>query len=243
MIKDRLTIITATTPEISLNAPEISIIRKTIKTFYKYLNIGVCRHIICMDDTLNNEISDEYFNNLKQLENEYQNIEVYRRNYKHLGNITLDMVDMTTTPYVFVLEHDWEIRTYIPTEKILDVFDKYSYVNYIRLPKLPLISPVIDEKGVTRNYRFEVEDKITDLPLLREWTYSGNPHFERVSFLKEFCKPIIKNSDRMGRKSYESPVWTQYRELYKNNPSFFMGIYVLGKLGDSPVLKHIPRGK
>ena len=65
MIKDKLTIITATTPEISLGAPDIKIIRNTIKTFDECLGISKCKHIISMDDTRCDDISDRYFENLK----------------------------------------------------------------------------------------------------------------------------------------------------------------------------------
>lgn len=237
MIEEKLTIITATTPEVRLGAPNISVIKKTIKRFYELLGISNCRHIIGMDDTLSNEISDKYFKNLNKLKEINDKIEIYRYNYKSLGKVTMDMVSLVSTPYVFNLEHDWDIREIIDTQSIIDVFDKYNFVNYIRINKLPLITPVYDSKGVLRNYRFEEENRIKEIPLLKEWTYSGNPHFERVSFLNEFCRPIIENTSRIGRKSYESPVWTRYRELTRDNHEFFLGIYVLGYIGKPSTIR------
>jgi hypothetical protein len=135
--------------------------------------------------------------------------------------------------YIFNLEHDWSIEKHINLNKIMDIMDKYNYVNYIRFNKRNNI--IFDPFDSV----LEKEDKITEIPLLKTWSYSGNPHIVRTEFFKKIVVPQIRDSIWKGhhKRAMEAPM----TELIKSYPEDFYkyGTYIYGDFNDEAIVRHI----
>jgi len=175
----RLTVLTTTTFE---DENSLNNLNKTICSFRENCIVDGYIHIVGYDKHINDDI--KYLEEIKDI----QNIKViYGNNLGIVGNLLL-MNRMVKTDFVFILEHDWIFNRKLDLNNIMDIMDKYEFINYIRFNKRNNIEfPPFDSK-------LEPETRVKEIDLLNTWSYSGNPHIINKKFLKEFVIPNIYNS-------------------------------------------------
>jgi hypothetical protein len=119
--------------------------------------------------------------------------------------------------------------------------DKYKFINYIRFNKRNNIEfEPFDSK-------LEPEQRVKEIDLLKTWSYSGNPHIVRTTFLKNIIIPIIFNSSWRNhpKKGIENPLTETIKgdinTLGYQETCNKYGTYLFGKLNDPPIVTHLGR--
>ena len=226
------------------SAPSTRLVEKGIQSIYRYTKLKGQRHILGLDHKGQN-IDEAYFQNLKALERtsngqdlSYPNLEVFK---SWCGTtdpkITATKLftalrSMVKTEYFLMWEHDWEFIVDIDFEKIVEVMDKHEFINYIRF------NIIKNEKGGI-HFHLEAEDKVSEIPLLRTPSWSGNPHLCRTSTWKYWWSKLV----------YPTPYCYVEKSIY-DNLEFNLnkmgwdatkeswGLYLYGREGEGPYVKH-----
>lgn len=199
---------------------------ETIDSFKAHTNITDYQHILSYDKHLGDP---EHF------EAKLRNIEstlLFTMGDKNGIGIARGLVALKRaikTPYIFILEGDWVFLKDIDLQNVVNIMDKYPFINYIRFNKR--------ENIVFEPFDFvlEKEDKVNEMDLLRIFSYSGNPHIVRTAYFKDTVIPVISKSYWYNhpKRGLEAAM-TDY--VSSNE---FQGTYLYGKLNDPPVVKHI----
>lgn len=213
-MKNQITVITTT--HIHEYAPSIEILKRNLYTAYKYFSyIKECKHLIYVDSKIKDEVYKKYVDNiLKLVEKEYPNIEVIDSPNSGLKFNYWHAINTIETPFMLFLEHDWEFLHPVELDKVVDVLNKYEYVNLIKLPKR---SNMIEMKVQDRLWDFEIkyEDRIKELNLTKTSSFATNPHIIRKSkFLNEWKYHL--NYPNSNHNSIELPLRDKYRDEIKN---------------------------
>ena len=104
-------------------------------------------------------------------------------------------VETCEKPYMMFLEHDWDFVRYVDTSSILDCFDNHDEVNYVRLSRFDLDSNYYKSMCSYSNWDWiceEAREKDYGIPLTKISFFSGNPHFARVDFCRDFIVPALE---------------------------------------------------
>lgn len=176
-----------------------------------------------------------------------QILETYCKNYNYslvvtdnsnLSQNLINSIENINTKYVFILEHDWEFISNINLSSLITLMDNYNNINYIRFNKRktilfePFDSPL-------------EEINIDGINLLKVWSYSGNPHIVRTSFLKDIVVKVIeiskwKNHPKRGMEASMTELIKLKAKKFGLGTSHNMfGTYIYGKMGDNAVVTHI----
>jgi hypothetical protein len=218
----RLTVLTTTTYD---NQNSFENLKRTINSFRDNCNLNEYLHIVGYDKKSQDDAS--YLENIRSISNIIVN---YGNNLGIAGNLIL-LNRMVKTDFVLILEHDWIFNKKLDFNMIMDVMNKYEFINYIRFNKRNNIEfEPFDSKLV-------YEDRVKEIDLLKTWSYSGNPHIIKKKFFKEFVIPIIINSSWKNHptKGVENPL----TEIIKTDTKKDYGTYLYGKLNDGPIVTHI----
>ena len=149
------------------------------------------------------------------------------------------------TPYMMFLEHDWRFINPLDMNKIINTFDKCEKISYLRFNRLDLDGRPL--KSITNwEWWIEPENDLpeSEIPLSRISFYSGNPHIERVSAMKEFYIPILemKQPDLYDRSFLEraiKPLTEQCINDYGKDKTHEMwGTYMYGTEGHEAIVEH-----
>ena len=173
------------------SAPSTSLVTKGIDSIYKYTNLKGCRHIIGLDHK-GSRLDEVYHNNLKKLKDDarYESLRILRsscptRDPKITATtLFLLLRDLVETDYFLMWEHDWEFITEIDMEGVIEVMDKYEFINYVRF------GAGVNEKN-DLHFHLEQEERVPEMPLLRSPSWSGNPHMCRTSTWKNWWKKLV----------------------------------------------------
>ena len=233
-LSNKITTFTATTIRSNVR----KIILNTLEELYDYTNLEGCKHIIGYDmwdePSGNKKIYIDY---LKSLNDNFDSeIIVMPVEKQGLGRTVTSATNIIKTPYIFCLEHDWKFLRKIDFNKFLDVMDNHNEINYLRFWSKGKIIP-------RHNYdsRLIEDTEIKDIPLIKVWCYSGNPHIVRTDFIREKSDIINSFNCHKPSKNYEEPLTIAYRkdarEMGHDNAHKKWGIYIAGKLGDNPYLE------
>lgn len=209
-LKHLVTIITVT--HILPSAPSIEIIQKMLNSLHqnvegaKYLT-----HMIFVDSCPSNPNNDTYINNLLELKDQYNNLYIINIPNSGLKSNYINGIKLTNTPYLYFIEHDWIFNEVIPTDRFVNIMQKYSDVNYIKLSKRDNEETGGWDKTLTVDNRFD------DLIKTDSWT--NHPHIVRKDkWVKDWINII--NPNQKNEKSYgvEEVLYKHYQaDINKTN--------------------------
>ena len=161
-----------------------------------------------------------------------------------LQKIVREMLQSVTSPYLLFLEHDWEFQgPEIDITALIEVFDRYENINYVRFNKRSNIIAGFD-------FILEKELMVPDMDLIRTVAHSNNPFIVRVDkFRQEWLPtclndPICQQFDLRGQAfGIEDPLFKQHiqdvRRLGFTRAHNLWGTYVFGKINDPPRIVHL----
>ena len=201
-LENYLTVITTT--HIHSYAPSTEIIENTFKTLYSnFKGIEKCLHLLYVDNHSKDQIYREYMRNLYLLKNTYPNLKIidspntgYKINY-------LSSINRVSTPYMLFVEHDWNIIHPVNIIKLIQIFEKYSKVNLVKLPNKRYWDIIVD-----------YEHEIKELSLTKTSSFATNPHIIRVSkFLNEWINYLYH--PKADINSIEEPIKNNYNDQIK----------------------------
>ena len=162
------------------------------------------------------------------------------------GNWECAIGDMKT-PYMMFLEHDWKFIYPINMNKIINTLDNCEKISYLKFNRFPLDVRRHPLKSITNwEWFMETENDLpkSEIPLSRISFYSGNPHIERVSAMKEFYIPILElNLPDLYDKSFLEraikPLTERCINEYGNDKTHEMwGTYMYGTEGHKAIVEH-----
>lgn len=181
-------------------------------------------------------------------------------NYKieriHGGSLSalFYILNYVETPYIFYLEHDFVfLKNNFNIAKIVEVFDKYSFVNKILFKKDGNTESLLwAYTDVDNNHiDFLQEEMITEIPLIQACYWSNNPHFIRLSFLEALSKKVYpteynnlfkENKIYSGAGGYEEPIIDLYKKEVStkkwSDVKKFWGTFLYGELNESTYIAH-----
>jgi len=231
----KLTIVTTT--HLIPSAPSVWILRKTIVSLRKTMDISGCEHRIYYDaPEVPNERHDEYLANLEKLASE-MNLNLIVRPRSGLKANYLHAIDTLDTPYMLFLEHDWVFLRKVNIAQLIDVFDKYSFVNIVKFNKFS------NDSHLWWDHFVEPEDRITELPLTRTSCWTNNPHVVRLSKWNDDWKAIVGENSTEGAAGIEEKLYWAYgkgifsdgfRETHAN-----WGCMIYGDISEPRIIRHI----
>jgi hypothetical protein len=180
---------------------ENNMIEQTIISCHKSLNLGSTKFTICPDARFKKshpELMDNYEKYLSKMVQKLSevgiNAVVRSENSETLRGNWIKFVNECDKPYMLFLEHDWEFLQDVPAEEIIKCFEETQGINYLRLSRYDLTEQYFNSMFSKENWDWichEVDDVKTRVPLIRVSFFSGNPHFAKVSFCKNFIIPAL----------------------------------------------------
>lgn len=245
MIKDLLTIITTT--HIHEYAPSVDILEKNLESSYKnFLGVGECKHLLYIDSKRKDKVYKQYIQNILNLtKDRFPNISLIDSPNSGLKFNYWHAINTINTPYMLFIEHDWDILHPVDTKKVLEVFNKYNFVNLVKLPKRANMIEM-DVASRIQDYIVEPEPRIKELDLTKTSSFATNPHIIRVSkFLNEWKYHL--NYPGSDPNSIELPLFHKFRDEIKTfgfeEVHNKWGCYNYGPPSGLQYLKHLDASK
>lgn len=139
------------------------------------------------------------------------------------------------SPYYFNLEDDWIFRKKINLDSLIALMNDHENIHHIRFNKERTKDYAwlyhLSDKDSSQ-YRLPNKDTvINDFNLAQTHVWSFNPSLVRTSILKKMLPvPTDANSEKY--------LCHKYDEIFRSS-----GAYILGKIGDSPIVSDIGRNK
>jgi len=211
------------------SAPDVKIIKQTIYDLEKHIGLIDCNIIIGMDCKYKDSIRfNQYLNNIKNIKTKFNIKIVISKTTSIYGNFT-HLVDQCKTKYFFIIEHDWILNTIINFNTIIDVMEKYNFINTIRF-SFNQITHAWDT--ITKNA------EISELPLVKTNGWSNHPKIVRTTSWYNDIKYAKPNGD------IEFDIWKAYlkdiEKLSFDNAQYKWGQYIYGdKNKDIGLLIHL----
>ena len=229
-----------------LSPPGSGLVETTYGSLLRVLGkpLSRCKKILCYDRKHQNATHENAYQvRLTKFAHDH-NFDFHVVAQYGLQKVMRKFLEKVTTPYLLFLEHDWEFQgPKIDLENLLDVFDQYPLVNYVRFNK---------RKNIISNFDFilEKETSIGDIDLIRTVAHSNNPHLVRVEKLRSdwlpIClnDPLCRNMD-LSAKAFgiENPLFKRHmqdvRKMGFARAQEIWGTYIYGQIGDPPRIKHL----
>lgn len=161
-----------------------------------------------------------------------------------------NILSRINTDYFLFLEHDWVFldKNSIDYRKLLDVFDRYNFVNAVWFSKDDnnIRGFEICEDNNGSMTPFSYESRVSEIPLITTCRWSNNPAIFRTSKMIEWFNKHINNqyidSIHQGASNIEEAMIPKYRSEIQNfgwnNIKDNWGTYLYGNIGDGPFVAH-----
>ena len=247
-LKDRITILTTTHYIASAHRlhstypanhdrkfTHTNLINGVIENLYKRIGCDNFRHVISLDHDTDNVGSNEYYENLLKLKDNYLNLDVIyttRGIYYSIKNL----VESVKTDYYLWWEHDWELLENLNLQKFVDVMDKHNNINYIRFNKRTTRSVACD------TMLWDTYIARDDMDLTGTSCWSNNPYFGRKSKMLEWYDMMDKDTSNF-HPTIELLLQTKMVEdIYKfgqKEAEKIWGVFIYGKQGESQRIQHL----
>ena len=200
------------------------------------MNVAGCRHLVYYDQPVNGGAREaQYLANVERLCERY-GLELNVRPQSGLKKNLLEALDRVTTPYLFFLEHDWAIKRPIPLEALLDVFDKYCFVNHVRFNMRN------NDSYFMRDHLVEPEDRINELKLTRTSAWSNQAHIARMSKWRQDWIKVVGLEPSTSSYGVEDKLyWAYNRDIFNKGfreANSEWGLYLYGGLHARPSVHH-----
>lgn len=190
-------------------------IEQTIISCHENLELGDVRFVICPDGRFEKShplLMKKYKSYLEEmctrLRSKNINCCVREENGETLRGNWIKFVNECKKPYLFFLEHDWRFTRKINVKNIIQCFEETKEVNYLKLSRFDLTDRYYNSMCTGSNWDWlflEANDIKSCIPLTKISFFSGNPHFARVSFSKDFIIPALEKycpSEKSKGKSH-----------------------------------------
>ena len=161
--------------------------------------------------------------------------------------VRLNMCDWFKKDYLFLFEHDWELMIDVDLVDIVQTFEQYDFVNYIRFNKRAnLVTPRLSATGRHGGDKYLGRETRTEIDLLHTPQYSNNPHVERMSKYREWCEVVKPSNVFVGKNGgaggFEQPLQEasldDIEALGVEGRNMKWGTYLYGKMGDPQAVRH-----
>ena len=236
-LKDKVTIITNTS--VMRSNPSTKLLEVTQKSLSIIPGFSECHRIIVFDGVHRRQRAfkdnyEQYKQNVIELTKTHPDFAnttlVFCKEHKHLALALKEGMDLVTTPFVFVHQHDFQIKKPVDSFGIIRSMEANPNLKHIRLHRRWNIVAGLD---------YRVDEEIEGphyVPLCRTFGWSDNDHFTRKSYYDEFIFPKI--TKKWPMEWLINPLEkTLTQEDSKNHRIF--GTYLYGKKGDGKYLLHL----
>lgn len=202
-LKHMVTIITAT--HVLPSAPSTHIIESMLTSLHKYVEGSqYMNHLIFVDSQKTSINKEEYILNLNKLRVKYPNLYIIHIPESGLKANYINGIKLTTTPYLYFIEHDWIFLEQIPTSLFVNAMNKHTNIHYIKMSKRSNM-----EKGGWDKYL--IQDKNYDT-LVKTNSWTNHPHIVRRSKWTNDWLNVINPNKKMDKSfGIEEVLYKQYQ--------------------------------
>jgi hypothetical protein len=231
------------------SAPSICMIESVIDNLNNFLFEGEIFNyeIIIGLDYKDCELDEIYYQNLLKLKNNHKNIKIqknyhpkWREDFRYsFSNNFYNMFEQVQTKYYLLMEHDWWFTKKLNINEIMNTFETYQNINYIRFNHSKNIKGTAYTSTVADH--FVLDKNIKTMCLSKTDFFSNNPSFMRTSFMQKYLQPQTRLMHKDGpvegawsimqRCCWNEFGFDQAHELY--------GTYMYGKDGDESIIRHL----
>jgi hypothetical protein len=210
-LKHMVTIITVT--HIVPSAPSTRIIENMISSLHQHVEGSqYMNHLIFVDNNLvdNNPNKEQYINNLNKLRNQYPNLFIIDMPNSGLKTNYINGIKISTTPYLYFIEHDCFFLENIPTTRFVTIMESNANINYIKLSK----RNNMETGGWDR--KLEQDKNFNDIVKTDSWT--NHSHIvRRTKWVQDWLHIINPKKKAVNAHGVEEVLYTKYQEDIKQN--------------------------
>lgn len=227
------------------SAPSTRMIEYILEDLFKKTDIPKSTPIIIgVDNRLNRSIDTEYVKNLEKLSALYENLKVIPTNSKTYDPLISAPINFTniigavTTPYYFLLEHDWIFNLNVNIQELLNNMIKYDQY-YVRF------NQHVNKMGPNAAEKYMYPETNTDIPLLKVDHMGNNPYICKTEIFNKWWKHLLYETPEEGG-FVEGPINVFYKfsiqkmGFEKANENW--KIYVYGSPNDPAYVHHLNGG-
>jgi hypothetical protein len=166
--------------------------------------------------------------------------------FKHAGlrSMLNAVLQQIRTPTVLLLEHDWLFKgPPLPFHTLISLFDRHPQIHSIRFNK---------RQNLIAGYDFilEVEQAVSEVPLMRTSASSNNPTLFRTATLQQRWLPLCLNDPFYSRHDVRGTAYGIEEPLFKAHVRDIRdggfrktqegwGTFVYGEFGDPARIVHL----
>ncbi len=236
-LADKITIITNTS--VMPSNPSTKLLETTQKSLSVIPGFSECHRIIVFDglhikQKCFEQQYEQYKKNVIELTKTHPDFAntslVFCKEHKHLALALKEGMKLVKTPFVFVHQHDFEIRKPVDSFGIVRSMEENPNLKHIRLHR---------KWNIVAGLDYHIDEEIDGpcyVPLCRTFGWSDNDHFTRKSYYDDFIFPKITKNWPM--EWFINPLEKTLTMEDPNNHHFF-GTYLYGKRGDGKYLHHL----
>ena len=200
-------------------------IEETVLSAHDKLKLEDVTFYICFDSRLKKshpELSNQYLENLKFQFNQEKfkdiNVEVLDNTSELLRGNYIQISQTCNTPYMLFLEHDWEFKREVDVKKIIETFDNFDEVNYMRFQKFDQTEQdAYPSHNYWDYYYSNVPESEHNVPMTRISFFSGNPHIIRTKTFNEVYLPKVLYHFPIERSKGTSHFEKEFYDIIKND--------------------------
>jgi hypothetical protein len=236
-LQARLTVVTTT--HLHPGAPSTHGLERTVRSLRRKLEVAQCEHVVYYDaPKTGGDHHTKYLSNLQRLCEKYGLTLLVREGVGLKGNY-LHAVGTVSTPYMLFVEHDWLFRRSIDVVSLLDVFDKYEFVNIVRLNRRG------NDWHCGWDHIVEPEDRISEVKLTRTSAWSNHPHIVRLAKWRQDWRTIVGDEPGRGPDGVEDKLyWAYGKDIFTEGfrvAHAKWGSFLWGPIDQGPVIRHTGR--
>jgi len=234
--------------------PKTAVIKQTLQSIFSFKELIECRCIIGYGThTKPTKLEIKYHTNLIELKKEFPVIEVLLCSYAQQRKNFLNIIKRVETDYFLFIEHDWIFVERLNFNKLIDVMDKYKFINTVFLNKRnnrPLPYPPCGD------FILKPEPRVVEIPLLKTSKWSNNPNITRTSVWKDWWYDEVYNAplNKSNPRKQIEPILhyhymrdmgiTDLHNININKLDFETahakwGMYSYGKIGENKMIEHM----
>ena len=210
----------------------------------------------------------EYYTNLQHVEYIFDEVRHMHNTPERNGLkwLMINSAEQIKTPYVLFLEHDWFFEAEIDWNKLVELMDRYTFINKISFNKRtneimtkhpvpfkeddPVVTnELVPRLGIPRfgcknDTYMEYDERLknSEIKLLRALRWTNNPFLARTTMFQQWMNSINDGKTCRTSKGVEEVLISRYRsECYINGwdtTSNKWGVYIYGDFNDPRAVRH-----
>ena len=226
------------------SAPSSKLVFKIITDLLEKTNLdkNIAIHI-GLDKRKGRSIDQEYYLNLEKLKEYFPNLKVIVNESETEDPIVtapenfIKLIDSCQTDYYLFWEHDWIFKKPFDLKPIIDEMNINKNINWIRFNVFKNNNDIVNFLPIDF-----INEKISNIPLLRTTQWSNNPYICRTEIFQKWWKTFVYPTDEEGG-FVEGPLNVFYKHyIQKQGLEHALNTFkcfIYGRWDDASIVDHL----